>query len=251
MKEKKKIALKSRLAKVGVSRTNINKIMALDPKVLEKIYLISSDSHLEEVANLIILKNKKSLSPQIRGSYLEMYKERVNEEDNTYVGGLKLLQDAQEEYHLRLIYQILNEETVKQYGLTIEAAEIIADAPSELIANATYNILTNEELIKLGVATFIARVVISNSEEASKVIPQIKELLDSEEKLNSYLKVLKRLKESLRVFVGHPDEEMRMEAKVIDQSLNKLIRLESLENELSAPLIPENSKGRGRRRKKF
>ena len=96
-----------------------------------------------------------------------------------------------------------------------------------------YNILTNDSLIELGLSHYVAMVVVNYKENERDVNydAKIKSLLDTPEKIKKYLDALKYLKETLRVFVSHPDENMRVEAKEIDQSLNKLLGLVTLEKE--------------------
>ncbi len=234
MKEKKKIALKSRLAKLGLRQGNIHAIMAMDDKILEKLSLVSSDKKLLEVLNLVVLKEKKYLSPQVREHYVTLYKNNQGkEEDNDYYYGLKLLNEAKDEYHLRIIYQILNNEKTKKYHVTLTSADIITFTETEFKANMAYNILTNDSLIELGLSHYVAMVVVNYKENERDVNydAKIKSLLDTPEKIKKYLDALKYLKETLRVFVSHPDENMRVEAKEIDQSLNKLLGLVTLEKE--------------------
>ena len=246
MKEKKKIILKSRLVKLDLKPGDIHDIMKMQDKVLERLYLISNDNYLLEVLNLVVLKEKKYLSPQVKERYLNLYKNNQGSDDtNEYYYGLKLLENAEDEYHLRIIYQILNNETTKKYNINFLAAEIISYTTTEFMANMAYNILTNEELIKLGISSYIAKIIINyqdNEYTMNDYVVRIRELLDTDEKIKTYLKVLSHLKTTLRVFIGHPDESMRNDAKEVDETFNMLLGLVSLEkpeNESSKIGIPE------------
>ena len=229
MNTKNRIVLKSRLIKMGLKKSEVYQIMALDESYLDKLVAIGNDKGLLDALNYFLGKNLEKKSHNKKNYYLKLYG-ALKDDISTleFNEGMKLLNESLEDYHLRLIYQILINDVTRNYGVSILGAKLLQYAQDELRATIAYNVLTNESLISLEVSKHIASLILDYYDDSLTYddhMGAIAILLVTPKAKLKFMKTIGYLRQSLRVFISHPDESIHVNARNIDNILEELLKL--------------------------
>ncbi len=218
MKEKEKIALKTRLKRLGYHDSKIRIILSIDDNLLKKLYLISSNKSLcESVDTIINLYKEMHENNEVYLKNLEKYKDRYSKED--YEEGINLLTSLYG-YKKKLAYQVLINEDLMNIQKNMESVRILLMAHDEMHATFVSSILTNRELISLNVSLEVASILVEpyNMEN----IETLREKLDTLEKEQLFKSTLKIFQNSLRIFISCPEKDIRCAAKDLDDTLKDI-----------------------------
>ncbi len=218
MKEKEKIALKTRLKRLGYHDSKIKIILSIDDNLLKKLYLISSNKSLcESVDTIFNLYTEMHEDNDIYLKNLAEYKNRYSTED--YEEGVNLLTSLHG-YKKKLAYQVLINEDLMTMQKNIESVRILLMAHDEMHATFVTNVLTNTELIILNVSLEVASILVEPYSFAN--IEELRGKLDTPEKEQLFKNTLKTLQNSLRVFISSPEKDIRCASKDLDDTLKDI-----------------------------
>ena len=218
MKEKEKIALKTRLKRLGYHDSKIKIILSIDDNLLKKLYLISSSKSLcESVDTIINLYTEMHEDNAIYLKNLEEFKEKYSLED--YEEGVNFLTSLHG-YKKKLAYQILINEDLMKTKKNIEGVRILLMAHDEMHATFVANVLTNPELILLNVSLEVASILVEPYSYSN--IEELRSKLDTSEKGLLFKNTLKTLQNSLRVFISSPEKDIRCASKDLDDTLKDI-----------------------------
>ena len=218
MKEKEKIALKTRLKRLGYHDSKIKIILSIDDNLLKKLYLISSNKSLcESVDTIFNLYTEMHEDNDIYLKNLAEYKNRYSPED--YEEGVNLLTSLHG-YKKKLAYQVLINEDLMNTEKNIESVRILLMAHDEMHATFVTNVLTNRELILLNVSLEVASILVEPYSFAN--IEELRGKLDTPEKEQLFKNTLKTFQNSLRVFISSPEKDIRYASKDLDDTLKDI-----------------------------